>query len=71
MKKRATPAYATLLCALEGGVRTITLNRPERRNAINGDLIEDLLSALADAESDASVRVVILTGSGKAFCSRG
>src|SRR5271155_249101 len=69
MSKRTTPTYSTLVCTLAVGVRTITLNRPERRNAINGELIEDLLAALADAESDATVRVVILTGSGKAFCS--
>ncbi|HEY0703161.1 MAG TPA: enoyl-CoA hydratase-related protein [Candidatus Acidoferrales bacterium] len=67
--ERATPIYDTLVCELAGGVRTITLNRPERRNAISGDMIEDLLAALASAESDAAVRVVILTGAGKAFCS--
>src|ERR1700722_3193771 len=69
MSKRSSPTYSTLLCALASSVRTITLNRPERRNAINGELIQDLLSALADAETDAAVRVVILTGTGKAFCS--
>jgi methylglutaconyl-CoA hydratase len=69
MSKRTSPGYSTLACALAAGVRTITLNRPERRNAISGEMIEDLLAALADAESDASVRVVILTGTGKAFCS--
>ena len=69
MKKPHEPQYSTLACELAGAVRTITLNRPDRRNAISGDMIEDLLAALANAEADHAVRVVILTGSGKAFCS--
>jgi methylglutaconyl-CoA hydratase len=69
VKKPHEVTYATLTCELAGGVRTITLNRPDRRNAISGDMIEDLLAALANAEADHSVRVVILTGAGKAFCS--
>jgi methylglutaconyl-CoA hydratase len=63
------PKYSTLACDLTGPVKTITLNRPERRNAISGEMIEDLLSTLAHAEAAESVRVVILTGTGKAFCS--
>ena len=52
----------------DGGVATITLNRPEKRNAISFELIDDLLRALHDvAKSDAIV--LILTGAGKAFCS--
>jgi methylglutaconyl-CoA hydratase len=63
------PKYSTLACELAAAVKTITLNRPERRNAISGEMIEDLLAALAHAEADHSVRVVILTGAGKAFCA--
>ena len=65
----AEPKYSTLACDLSGAIKTITLNRPERRNAISGEMIEDLLSSLAHAETDESVRVVILTGTGRAFCS--
>src|ERR1700691_485391 len=47
----------------------LTLNRPEKRNAISTPMIDDLFAALSAAEADKSVRVVILTGAGKAFCS--
>jgi len=60
--------YKTIQLAYEGGVATITLNRPDKRNAISFDLIDDLLRALDDvAKSDAIV--LIVTGAGKAFCS--
>jgi methylglutaconyl-CoA hydratase len=60
--------YKTVQLAYEGAVATLTLNRPEKRNAISFDLIDDLLRALDEvAASDAIV--LILTGAGKAFCS--
>ena len=60
--------YATIQLACDGRVATITLNRPDKRNAISFELINDLLRALDEvAKSDASV--LILTGAGKAFCS--
>jgi methylglutaconyl-CoA hydratase len=60
--------YDTVQLAYEGQVATLTLNRPEKRNAISFELIDDLLRALDDvAKSDAIV--LILTGAGKAFCS--
>jgi methylglutaconyl-CoA hydratase len=60
--------YSTLQLAFDSGVATLTLNRPEKRNAISFELIDDLVRALDEvAKSDAIV--VILTGSGKAFCS--
>jgi methylglutaconyl-CoA hydratase len=60
--------YATVELRLEGPIATITLNRPEKRNAISFELIDDLLRALSEvAKSDAIV--LILTGAGKAFCS--
>ena len=52
-----------------GGVRTIILDRPDRLNAVNGALAFSLGDALADAGADDAVRVVIITGSGRAFCS--
>jgi enoyl-CoA hydratase len=52
------------------GVATITLNRPERRNALGPRMLRDLRAALAAARDDAAVRVVVLTGAGdKAFCA--
>ena len=60
--------YSNLLVTLEFGVATITLNRPDKRNAISYDLIAELLSALAEVQ-ESTARVLILTGAGKAFCS--
>lgn len=55
----------------EGGIAILTLNRPERRNALSGALVDELLVVLDAIEADGSVRVAILTGSGKAFCAGG
>ncbi len=58
----------TIQVKSEGGVATVTLNRPDKRNAISFELIDDLLGALNDvAKSDD--RILILTGAGTAFCS--
>src|SRR5699024_8136162 len=51
------------------GVRTLTLNRPEQMNAINNGLSNALEKALADASADDHVHVVVITGSGQAFCA--
>jgi methylglutaconyl-CoA hydratase len=60
--------YKTIQLTYDSGVATITLNRPEKRNAISFELIDDLLSALKEVDlSDALV--LILTGEGKAFSS--
>ena len=61
-------SYATLLLEITGEVGTLTLNRPEKRNAISTQMIEDLLGALGEAERSPA-RAVIVTGAGKAFCS--
>ncbi len=61
-----------ILMTQDGAIRTLTLNRPERRNPITDLVMVDaLVSALQDADEDPSVRVVILTGAGPAFCSGG
>lgn len=61
-------SYKTIQLAYDGKVATLTLNRPEKRNAISFELIDDLLRALDEiAKSDAIV--LIVTGAGKAFCS--
>jgi enoyl-CoA hydratase len=51
------------------GVARITLNRPERLNAINRRLVEDLRAAVAAANADPDVRVMVLSGAGRAFCA--
>jgi enoyl-CoA hydratase/carnithine racemase len=53
----------------EDGVATILLNRPERRNAFTGEMIDSWAGALRDAAADPAVRVVVLRGAGAAFCS--
>src|SRR5246500_4931940 len=60
--------YNTIQLAYDGGIATITLNRPDKRNAISYELIEDLLTAFAEV-AKSSALVLILTGAGKAFCS--
>lgn len=60
-----------LIEALEDGLLTITLNRPERRNALNPELLEALPVALAKAADDPTVRAVLLTGAGGTFCVGG
>jgi enoyl-CoA hydratase len=52
-----------------GAVRMLTMNRPEARNALNTDMISALHTALMDADRDASVRAVVLTGADPAFCA--
>jgi enoyl-CoA hydratase len=58
-----------VLCEDRGAVRVLTMNRPEARNALNIDLISALYAALIDADRDASVRAVVLTGADPAFCA--
>jgi len=59
----------TLLVANQGAVRVLTLNRPEKRNALNTQLTEELLDALRAAEDDESVAAIVLTGAGPGFCA--
>jgi methylglutaconyl-CoA hydratase len=60
---------ATVLVVEEQGVRTLTLNRPARRNALTHAMREELIAALRAAEEDAACRVVVLAGAGEAFCA--
>ncbi len=63
--------YGKIKVARAAGVETITLSYPERRNAIGPRMSNELLWALEDARDSADVRVVVLTGEGKAFCAGG
>jgi methylglutaconyl-CoA hydratase len=60
--------YKTLQLAFDSAVATITLNRPDKRNAISYALIDDLIRALQEV-TNSPARILILTGAGKAFCS--
>lgn len=62
-------AEPVLLRSDRDGVRTLTLNRPERRNAIDAQLWVELADALRQVKRDPDVRAVVLTGAGGAFCS--
>lgn len=62
--------YDTVLSTLgDKGVRTIALNRPERLNAMNRSLMQDIARAFAEANADADTRAIIFTGAGRAFCA--
>ena len=58
-----------VLYAVEGPIALVTLNRPEKRNALNDAMVEGLKAALRRADADESVRVVVVTGAGADFCS--
>ena len=58
-----------ILYAVENSIARIVLNRPEKRNALNDELITEIKRGLAQAASDASVKVIIISGAGKDFCS--
>jgi enoyl-CoA hydratase/carnithine racemase len=60
---------APLLIEDRRAVRVLTMNRPDKRNALNNELTQSLLSALQAADSDPSVKALVLTGAGKAFCA--
>ena len=61
--------YRKLLYELRDGVARITLNRPDKRNALDGELVAELKAAFSASASDEACRVVLLTGAGTDFCS--
>jgi methylglutaconyl-CoA hydratase len=60
---------SSILYQVNNRIATITLNRPEKRNALNAELVKELSDALSNAELDDSVRAVILKANGNTFCS--
>ena len=60
---------STVLTSEANGVRTLTLNRPERRNALTPGMQTELIAALEAASGSDSVRVLVITGAGDAFCA--
>ncbi|MGH6965203.1 MAG: enoyl-CoA hydratase-related protein, partial [Phenylobacterium sp.] len=65
----AAPTFETLLYSVEDGVATITLNRPEKLNAFNTQMMKDMIAAFDATDADDAVRCVIVTGAGRAFCA--
>ncbi|MGO4580727.1 crotonase/enoyl-CoA hydratase family protein [Cupriavidus sp. 2TAF22] len=63
------PSFETLQYAVEAGVATITLYRPDRLNAFTPKMMEELIAAFDATDADDNVRAVIVTGSGRAFCA--
>jgi methylglutaconyl-CoA hydratase len=64
-----TAATGPILYTIDGAIAVITLNRPEKRNALDDELIAGLNAALRRADADEAVRAVIITGAGKDFCA--
>jgi enoyl-CoA hydratase/carnithine racemase len=58
-----------LLIERDGAIATLTLNRPERMNAISASMLAALADALIECDRDAGVRVIVITGAGRAFCA--
>ena len=61
--------YETITYVVEDGLLTITLNRPDRLNAFNLTMLNELLDAFDRSDADDDVRAVIVTGAGRGFCS--
>ena len=66
-----TTKFENIVFSKEDYVAKITLNRPERLNAINREMEQELIESLADITKDEDIRVLVLTGAGRAFCSGG
>ena len=58
-----------VLFNVKNGVATITLNRPDRYNAVNQELVDGISSAIIKCETEESIRSVVITGAGRGFCS--
>ena len=65
----AAPTFETLLYAVKDGIATITLNRPEKLNAFNTQMMQDMIAAFDETDADDAVRAVIVTGAGRGFCA--
>ena len=68
-KNPMNSASAPILSSTDGAVTTVTLNRPDKRNALNTDLLGQLCAAVAAAEANATQRILVLRGAGPVFCS--
>jgi 2-(1,2-epoxy-1,2-dihydrophenyl)acetyl-CoA isomerase len=62
-------SYEFILLSRENGVGTLTLNRPDKLNAFAGTMRQEITQALEELDADSSVRVIVITGAGRAFCA--
>ena len=62
-------SYEQILYAVDNGVLTLTLNRPERLNAFTDTMMKELIEAFDKADVDDAVRAIIVTGAGRGFCA--
>ncbi|MCA6237759.1 MAG: crotonase/enoyl-CoA hydratase family protein [Phenylobacterium sp.] len=61
--------FETIRLEVEDGIATLTLNRPDKLNAFNTQMMQEMIAAFDQTDADDSVRVVIVTGAGRAFCA--
>jgi len=62
-------SYETLILDVEDGIATMTLNRPDKLNAFNTQMMKDMIAAFDETDANDDVRAVIVTGAGRAFCA--
>ena len=63
------PDFETVKLEVADGIATLTLNRPDRMNAFTGEMMRDMIAAFDATDADDNVRVVVVTGAGRAFCA--
>jgi enoyl-CoA hydratase/carnithine racemase len=66
-----TPTPSLIDLKVDAGIATLTLNRPDKRNAITDAMRTELIDALEQVTSDGTIRALVLTGAGKGFCAGG
>jgi len=69
MRKEQSMNYKTIILEKKDYIATVTLNRPDRLNALNDQMVDELTDALSSEDRDDETRVVVITGAGRAFCS--
>ena len=62
-------SYEEILCDVDDGILTITLNRPDKLNAFTGVMLNEIIDAMDRADNDDAVRAIIFTGAGRGFCA--
>ncbi len=70
-RREITTGTDDLLAHIEDGIAFITMNRPDRRNALSGEMLKAMAEVFADCEVDPEVKCLVLTGAGKGFCAGG
>ncbi|MFC1858961.1 enoyl-CoA hydratase/isomerase family protein, partial [Thermodesulfobacteriota bacterium] len=62
-------SYSTILWEIEDGIATLTFNRPEKLNAINNVMAEEIVDALSQVQDDEDIKVLVIKSTGRAFCA--